>query len=160
MGREGMAPTPEPQNSGSDSPRSPPGTFTPRAQATDSLQGGRAAWVQQDWATRSQRAGLPQCPRLMLCGGCAPSKKAAFPVSGVGEGLSAETLVAVPSSIFQNNTTQSCLAGLQSTLSHPPSSGADNFTHTWNLKSNTNKQSRNRLIDPENRLTVARGQGS
>ena len=33
----------------------------------------------------------------------------------------------------------------------------DDFTYMWNLKNNTNKQNRNRLIDTENRLQVARG---
>ena len=34
------------------------------------------------------------------------------------------------------------------------------FTYTWNLKYNTNKQNGNRLIDTENILTVTRWEGS
>ena len=33
------------------------------------------------------------------------------------------------------------------------------FTYMWNLKNNINKQNTNRLIDPEKRLMVTRGEG-
>ena len=34
-----------------------------------------------------------------------------------------------------------------------------NFTYMWSLKNNINKQNRNRLIDTEDRLMVARREG-
>ena len=66
--------------------------------------------------------GLLYSPKLDKWRGVLISRKMVF----VGEGLSTETLAVVPSAVYPEPKPKFLLTGLFSTLSHPPSMGAQN----------------------------------